>query len=397
MNRKSSMVIALFILTLSNSIFSASWEPIEKNSAPYIAAAATWTGDVTLIGGLPHSVMSSIVDNKLVVIGARTNTSLKFTGGIYDLSSNSWTTLPEHEIPKFGESVFNVSFASQGSRYFVWGGCASQYCKTLSNSGWTIDPFTNTWEELPTLNAPSPRQRHQLVMAGDKLLVWFGHQQKEKDLSPDIGVYDPTSKSWSKIDLTNGPKPRLGAAVWYSHDKLYVFGGHDGSYHIFSDAFMYDFATAKWTPFQVPNSLTPRYEATIAIKDEKVMLWGGVASHERFLTDGALFKTDNETWELIPSTKESKGPEVRIRAHATWIGDNVAIMGGHICKSSGTGLKCSVYSDAHIYSPMKGDWEPLPDIGFAPATANSNGNTLVIWGGIIGPSKSTNSGLILKP
>lgn len=231
-------------------------------------------------------------------------------------------------------------------------------------------------------------------MVENKVLVWFGYQYQEKQVSPDIAIYDPQNNVWSAIDLTNGPAPRLGASVWYANGKLYVVGGHDGSYLIFSDGFVYDFSTKHWSSLAMPSSFTPRYESTVVLMGGKTLIWGGIGAKETYLVDGATVDLGSENWSFL--SKESSTPTERIRAKTVWTGERAVVMGGYICRNTGTGVNCSILTDGYAFSPLANKWENLPNIGFAPATANWNGEHLVVWGGMVGSATPTYAGALLE-
>ncbi|KAK8233505.1 hypothetical protein HDK77DRAFT_444258 [Phyllosticta capitalensis] len=77
---------------------------------------------------------------------------------------------------------------------------------------------------------PSPRAGHSAVVAGNKIIIWGGRDERGNSLAgeaPQLWTFDTTTLRWSRIPVPDGPRDSQfhhGAALWRG-DQLVVYGG----------------------------------------------------------------------------------------------------------------------------------------------------------------------------
>lgn len=105
------------------------------------------------------------------------------------------------------------------NKMIVWGGYDGA---NYLNSGAMYDPVGNSWREISTINAPTPRAYHNAVFAEWKdstgrnrseLIVWGGWDGTQYLL--DGGQYDPALDRWQPINTVGAPAPRsYHSGIW---------------------------------------------------------------------------------------------------------------------------------------------------------------------------------------
>ena len=111
-----------------------------------------------------------------------------------------------------------------------------------------FDPATKTWTALPPL--PEARSSHDLVVAGDTLIVVGGWNMKGRDqdetwfqtmLTLDLKEARPTWKEQKQ------PFQRRALIAGMLGNKLYVFGGLDAEGEVVRDVDVYDIKEGAWS------------------------------------------------------------------------------------------------------------------------------------------------------
>src|SRR5581483_8042268 len=95
-----------------------------------------------------------------------------------------------------------------GSEMIVWGGLTD--AGILAGNGARYRPATDSWTNVSSSGAPSPRSGHTAVWTGTEMIVWGGND----GLPTNTGArYNPASDTWSKI--ADAPAALTGhTAIW---------------------------------------------------------------------------------------------------------------------------------------------------------------------------------------
>jgi hypothetical protein len=205
-----------------------------------------------------------------------------------------------------------------------WGGVAVAALAVVAVSLTVLDPSSRddliigqepsagpSWIEIdhgPLL----PRSEPQMVVDGDRVLVWGGEGRpasgdivdaqgayRERLVFQDGAIYDHAGRTWVAIPPPPLP-PRVGPQLGFAGDSVVVWGGHEleavdgGGVHsgvgaVSTDGAVYDLRTERWQPLpEFP--LTARQAAVVHWDGEVLLVWG---------TSGAgpdVARSDGATW-----------------------------------------------------------------------------------------------------
>jgi hypothetical protein len=194
-------------------------------------------GHLYVYGG--HAGKTHSYDTKSVL---GTFHRLKLDGG------TAWEALPGGPIAQ------GMNLAAHGGKVYRVGGMSPRNAPgepadnvSLADCA-AFDPKTGTWSELPPM--PAGRSSHDVVVAGDKLVVVGGWQMRGKGQSPvwhettltlDLSAASP---KWESIPQ---PFQRRALAAAVSGSKVYVIAGMNADAAAVRTVNVLDTATGKWT------------------------------------------------------------------------------------------------------------------------------------------------------
>ncbi len=120
---------------------------------------------------------------------------------------------------------------------YIWGGRSSS--TTYVNTGARYNINNDTWQEIPTDDAPSARAEFVMVPVTEMshLLLLFGGRNYSSYFN-DMYALIPTywgSVAWVQYNKPNPPSARAGAeGTWIGTGNtgyLYIWGGYLGRMH----------------------------------------------------------------------------------------------------------------------------------------------------------------------
>jgi N-acetylneuraminic acid mutarotase len=122
-----------------------------------------------------------------------------------------------------------------GKEMLVWGGSArepSTASDTFEN-GALYNPETDTWRPTSTIGVPKGRVNATAVWKGIEMVLSGGvtdaQANGEGDSNGYVGTgarHNPATDTWTEITTTAAPSPRLTSGVW-TGDGLLTFGGYN--------------------------------------------------------------------------------------------------------------------------------------------------------------------------
>ncbi len=182
---------------------SDTWTIISLSNAPTSTAyhSAVWTGDAMIIHG-----------------GINNNTTKK-----YNPITDTWTTLTHSGVVRFLHSAIWT-----GNKMIVWGGTNSTNSPVMGiNTGGVYNATSNTWSTTTLVNAPTPRVSNSAVWTGSEMIIWGGMHE---DVVNNTGArYNPTSNAWITTSSTNSPSARSShSSIWTGSEQI-IWGGGDNN------------------------------------------------------------------------------------------------------------------------------------------------------------------------
>jgi N-acetylneuraminic acid mutarotase len=191
------------------------WTAAEYTMDPIAKAACASHGHhVFIFGGIVSNNSGLGITNKLCVLNSKNN-QLEYPSGA---NSNA---------PKvrFGATLIYVP---EGNYLLLFGGCSMnlQFLNDLHK----YDIDNDSWEEIISPDAPTPRESHSAVYWNSKMIVFGGYQATTSRTSnlkhDDLFIYDIADNQWNEI-IATGEKPKaLGMHSADIHQgKMYIFGG----------------------------------------------------------------------------------------------------------------------------------------------------------------------------
>lgn len=177
------------------------WTSLSSTNAPgpTVYHSAIWTGQEMIV----HGGINNNTTKKYDPI-SDTWTNLAFSGGVRFLHRAIWT----------------------GSKMMIWGGTNSTASPIIGlNTGHIYDLASNTWTSITLTNAPSPRVIHSAVWTGEEMIIWGG---MNNDIVMNTGArYNPTIDTWITTTLVNAPSPRGShSSIWTGTEQI-IWGGGD--------------------------------------------------------------------------------------------------------------------------------------------------------------------------
>ncbi|KAG2218923.1 hypothetical protein INT45_008160, partial [Circinella minor] len=138
---------------------------------------------------------------------------------------------------------------------------------------------------------------------------------------------DETNPQWEHIASANeGPTGRSGHASVVFDDKLYIFGGTDGS-HLYNDIWMYDLHTRYWSQVSAVGYIpVPREGCAASLVGDVMYVFGGRSPDGNGLGDLCAFKIRGNRWFMFQNMGPSPSP--RFNMTFTAVGDKAIAIGG---------------------------------------------------------------------
>ena len=198
-----------------NPAGAGSWAAIPNNLANAPAArdqhSAVWTGSEMIVwGGLGNP--NGIPGGTYLSDGGRYNPA----GG------GSWTAIP-NTLPNTPAGRHVHTTVWTGAEMIVWGGYGSS---GYLNTGGRYNPTGNSWTSVTTTTAPVARYFHTAVWTGSEMVVWGGYNGDLDNYFNDGWRYNPAGDSWTTVTAAGTPSARyFHTAVWTGGEMI-VWGGY---------------------------------------------------------------------------------------------------------------------------------------------------------------------------
>eukprot|EP00908_Phaeocystis_cordata_P018490 Transcript_29943.p1 GENE.Transcript_29943~~Transcript_29943.p1 ORF type:complete len:356 (-),score=139.68 Transcript_29943:320-1339(-) len=250
--------------------------------------------------------------------------------------------------------------------------------------------ITAHWTRLALANAPSARSSHRLSAIDGRAYLFGGEEQARHSIDSTVHCLDVDAGSWTKIEVSASPPPRVAHAQAAINGKLIVFGGRSGvemGEAELDDVWEFDPALCAWQPLDAAgggSAPSPRsFHAATAVEDS-FYVFGGCGAAGR-MADLHRFDTRTRTWEVLPPPPEVAGRggatlEASPKGDALWLAAGFA---GHET------------NDLLRFCLRERTWERKPSEWLRPRSvcaAMALDDALMLFGGEVSPSDRGHEG-----
>ena len=160
--------------------------------------------------GLPEQT-HTLVGDKLVVWGGDDNGTYVNTGNVFDLTTQTWSAMTTTGAPNAAGHALCCPIGDD--RVFIWGGFSLPGNTDIFQEGGGIyDLTTDTWSALPTAGGPGQRAYGGAVFNGEEVVIAGGlHYGSDPQTYPALGYrYNPQTNAWSlPTSAPNASQPTL--------------------------------------------------------------------------------------------------------------------------------------------------------------------------------------------
>ena len=338
----------------------------------------TWTATAgPPEGRIDHTAVWT--GSEMIVWGGEIPYVTRFaTGSRYNPSTHSWSATSIINAP---DGRVRHTAVWTGNEMIVWGGDGDS---GAVNTGRRYSPMTNSWTATSTTNAPSARDSHSAVWAGNEMIVWGGYfYDGSNHYLSTGGRYNPSSDSWTPTNTTSAPSGRDSHTAVWAGNEMIVWGGYfyDGSDHYLNTGGQYNPSTNSWTAVATTDAPAGRVLHTVVWSGSEMIVWGGYfySGGAHFLNTGGRYNPSTNSWI---TTSTTNAPTARLGHTATWTGVEMIVWGGS------AGPFVETFNTGGRYNPSTNGWTAT---GTTNAPSGRSGHTavwigteMIVWGGVYG-------------
>ncbi|MGB1811839.1 MAG: Kelch repeat-containing protein, partial [Candidatus Kariarchaeum pelagius] len=229
--------------------------------------------------------------------GSSTSNGLETDTHIFDLATNTWETTANNPGARLNHAMV---YDSKNNVTLLYGGrvIIDGVWESLDDT-WAFNSQTNNWTNLNPSNKPDVyyHTNHVYDQKHNKFILFGGTDKWGGDWSPEAKggtwAYDFTLNTWTKLNSTNEPSPRLKGKMYYDPilEKSFLFGGKNSSNN-FAETWSFDYASNLWT--QIESDVSPSARKNFGLSydsDQQVAILHGAAS--------------DPTWQFTPQALHS--------------------------------------------------------------------------------------------
>ena len=265
----------------------------------------------------PRSSMAVVIfEEKIIVIGGRSNKGALSSVEMYNPLSGTWSVLNEKPT-----AVFDASAAVIGEKIYVPGGATAD--GSLTKVVEVFNPRKNEWDACAEL--PVAISEYGLVSYEGQLYL-FGGWDSQKPLD-SVWRYDPNTDTWHPESPM--PTARLLPAVLADSGKIYVMGGSNGKDKLnINESYSPYAELEKESPWKTEPDLPEKLSGYFAIKlYDKIAIFGDKSSVSGAI-DQFHYSTNQREWQIININSESNSPISE--ASYVLLGDDIYVIGGKV-------------------------------------------------------------------
>jgi len=344
------------------------WAAMSTVNAPIARKwhSTVWTGEQMIVwGGSDQTSGTHSTDS----------------GGIYDLSTDSWesTSVIDAPIPRLYHTAVWT-----GEEMVVWGGFNQKIPNSdFLNTGARYNPESNSWVATSLINAPIGRRKPTSVWTGNEMIIWGG---SGFDVQYTGGKYDPSTDQWVATSTNGAPSIRYDNTTIWTGEEMIVWGGN--FVNTFSNGAKYNPVSNNWTNTSDINAPSKRTYHSAVWTGEEMIVWGGRNDETgAYRDDGGRYNPESDSWDPIISNTVI-APSARSDHSAIWTGNEMIIWGGREVQGD--------FNTGGRYNPITNTWLPTTMTNVPSERYNHStiwtGTEMIIWGGGLSPNSLIDTG-----
>ncbi len=249
------------------------------------------------MGTTGHNIIFDPILKKVIGYGGRYGIFSETRTHSFDFSTNTWSVLNVNQNP--GDRSFHAMvYDSKNNMTLLYGGLSYTSGNYLDDT-WAFNSQTNNWTNLNPSNNPGglSSSYHVYDQKHNKFILFGGSDGA--NFSGETWAYDFTLNTWTKLNSTNEPSPRLDGQMYYDPilEKSILFGGYftkDGfNQTLLNETWSFDYTSNLWT--QIESDVSPSARKNFGLSydsDQQVAILHGYAN------------TD-PTWQFTPAALQS--------------------------------------------------------------------------------------------
>lgn len=181
----------------------------------------------------------------------------------------------------------------------------------LLDDTWIIDLDSGTCESKTMKISPAPRRGSEMVQLDKDKLLLFGGETGDGKKKNDLWLYNIQGAGWQEQKTIDPPSPRSGHRMVVLDGKVLLFGGDRGN-EALDDTWLYDNKAGLWQQLFVKQSPGPRcYQGMFLSDDENVYITGG----RTYMKSGKVDLLNNSFALDVSGILHPKepGPEIHVQ------------------------------------------------------------------------------------
>jgi hypothetical protein len=244
------------------------------DGAVYDTTSGAWTA-ISAVNAPTARFSPSIVSTGTEVIifgGVGTGATTLSTGARYNPSTDVWTSLPTTaNVPsvRYQHVASWMSNVGTSGRMFIWGGNSGT--ATL-NTGSVYDLASDSWTTVTSTGAPAATSQSAAVYTGAEVVLSGGYTGSA--FSTLAAAFNPTAGSWRTLSATGAPAARARHSLVLVGSRIIAWGGWNGTTSLNSGAVL-DPLENLWTSTSTINAPSSRDSHTGVLVGPFMIVWGG--------------------------------------------------------------------------------------------------------------------------
>jgi N-acetylneuraminic acid mutarotase len=294
-------------------------------SAPI--ASGTWTSASTAGFTSRAWFTSSVVNDKIYVIGGFGDSLLSTTVAVFDPAANSWSS--PATTGTFTPRGSLASAVVNGKIYVMGGAIGPETQENMSNKLEIFDPVTNAWSTPVTMGTFTPRNNLCACVVDGKIYTMGGFDARN-DVNT-FEVFDPVTNVWSTPNTDGTFSPHGAFTAHVVNGKIYTIGGFNNlaaaHHRVLNEVDVFDPTTNTWSTPVTTGIFTARLLHASGVVDGKIYVIGGTPNIKDPLTTNTVqvFDPATNAWST-PATTGTFTP--RSYLSASVVNNKIYVLGG---------------------------------------------------------------------